>query len=182
MDRTEIAVEFPARIRAHRTSKDFGLRLRSSLVSVILLRATHTTPSCLTTFSDNTALSESGRACSTKEPPGGTMDDKQESVEFSCQVSVGARMLILRSLTISQTAALLVSHRPDIQTVALHTMMWGSMITGDWDVDEVCRIDAITDRMLTLLCTTRLRDDLDISTPVNSGTGKPYDVDVVAPV
>ena len=144
MDRMEVAVEFPERIRTHRTSKDFGLRLRSIMVSVIPLRATHTTPPWLTTFSDDAALSESGRACSTKEPPGGTMDDKQASVEFSCHVSVDARMSILRWLTISQTAALLVSHRPDIQTVALHTTMWGSMITGDWDVDEVCKIDAIT--------------------------------------
>ena len=28
-----------------------------------------------------------------------------------------------------------VSHRPDIQTAELHTTMWGSMITDNWDVD-----------------------------------------------
>ena len=70
----------------------------------------------------------------------------------------------------------LVSHRSDIQSAELHTTMWGSMIT-DWDVDEVCRIHAITDWMLTLLCTTRPCDDLDISASVYSST---YDVDIVS--
>ena len=82
---------------------------------------------------------------------------KRENVDFT----------VVNDITDHRTLA---SHRPDIQTAELHTTMWESMITG---VDEVCRIDAVTDRMLTLLYTTGPCDDLDISTPVYFLTGAP---------